>query len=460
MTSQEQESKLTKDIGTLFSKSKNKTFVEATKRAQAQGITNHTDFVNFVADQTGTDLNSVIGNTAVLIGEQWVDTETPELYGDIFKVSGTFDTGGTYITIRPNNMVGMSTPTNYQTSTDTMTNIAWGNSFTTGEWISLKVITTPLINYDWGSSANPIYLPFATLGLTVPKEFYSFSSLSPIKANEIMNEWSNQIQEQKKIYYYSLGMMLFTHFLPTNAYTCTGDNLYGVLQQVIIPLVEFMKSGSARFNAGINYYSMLGSGITDSNYVSSLWTAITQDDLQAQNPYANLPEWMINQTPASSSLIPYLNVKSPKLVMYMNPITASAFLTLLTTNAIGKKDAIDIGTAGNTITSLCGVPVKIITTLISAPQQASQGSPVIPALDTGLALATGKIVIVDEDYLTWYKYYERTYETSNVMPQAQIDIVRLQLAYIPVQKPWLNGIVLDVSNALANANMLQVSQNN
>ncbi|MBO7733294.1 MAG: hypothetical protein J6S67_12090 [Methanobrevibacter sp.] len=70
MTSQEQESKLTKDIGTLFSKSKNKTFVEATKRAQAQGITNHTDFVNFVADQTGTDLNSVIGNTAVLIGEQ------------------------------------------------------------------------------------------------------------------------------------------------------------------------------------------------------------------------------------------------------------------------------------------------------------------------------------------------------------------------------------------------------
>ncbi|MBO7733293.1 MAG: hypothetical protein J6S67_12085 [Methanobrevibacter sp.] len=119
----------------------------------------------------------------------------------------------------------------------------------------------------------------------------------------------------------------------------------------------------------------------------------------------------------------------------MNPITASAFLTLLTTNAIGKKDAIDIGTAGNTITSLCGVPVKIITTLISAPQQASQGSPVIPALDTGLALATGKIVIVDEDYLTWYKYYERTYETSNVMPQAQIDIVRLQLAYIPVQKP-------------------------
>ena len=144
---------------------------------------------------------------------------------------------------------------------------------------------------------------------------------------------------------------------------------------------------------------------------------------------------MVNQTPNSTSLIPYLNVKKPNLVIYMNPMTASAFLTLLMTSAIGRKDSIDIKTEGNVITSLCGVPVKIVGTTVALPQQASQGNPVVPTLDTGLALATGQVVIVDEDYLTWYKYYDRTFTTSNVMPQAMIDIMRLQLAYIPVLKP-------------------------
>ena len=455
MSAEQEQKDITKNLTKLFAGSKNKTFVEASKRAQAQGISNPTDFVNFLADASGVDVNTVIGSTAVLIGEQWVDKETPELYGDIFKLGGTFETGGVYITIRPNNMVGKSTPTNYQTSTDTMSNIAWGNSFTTGEWLSLKVITTPLQNYQFNDNA----IPFCTLGLTIPKEFYSFSSLSPIKANQIMTAWSDMVQDEKKIYFYGLGNMLFTDFLPQNQYTASSTNLYACLQQLIIPVIQYMKTPNARFNAGINYTNQLANGTTDGTYIQNLW-AIPSSTLTTLNPYNALPDWEILQTPNSTSLIPYLNVKNPKLVIYMNPLTASAFLTLLMTSAIGRKDAIDIKTEGNVITSLCGVPVKIVGTLITPPAQASQGSPVIPTLDTGLALATGQVVIVDEDYLTWYKYYDRVFTTNDVMPQAMIDIMRLQLAYIPVVKPWLNGIVLDISSALDSANTLQVSTDN
>ena len=456
MSQSEEQKTFTKNLADLYSHSKNKTFAEASKRAVAQGISNPQDFMNFVADSTNTPLNSVIGNTAVLIGEQWVDKETPELYGDVFKLKGEFDTGGVYITIRPNNWVGSSTPTNYQTSTSAMSNIAWGNSFTTGEWLSIQVVSTPLENYTFSNGGA---IPFQTLGLTVPKEFYSFSSLNPLKANEIMSAWSEAVQDEKRIYFYGLGNMLFTNFLPANQWTASSTNLYACLQQLIIPVIQYMKTPNARFNAGINYSNSLASGTTDGTYIQNLW-GISQSTLNTLNPYANLPAWEVLQTPASSSLIPYLNVKNPNLVIYMNPLTASAFLTLLMTSAIGRQDAIDIKTAGNVITSLCGVPVKIVGTLLNPPTQTAQGSPVIPALDTGLALATGQVVIVDEDYLTWYKYYDRVFTTNDVMPQAMIDIVRLQLAYIPVVKPWLNGIVLDISSALDSANTLQVSTDN
>ncbi|MBO7044125.1 hypothetical protein J6W34_06300 [bacterium] len=91
--------------------------------------------------------------------------------------------------------------------------------------------------------------------------------------------------------------------------------------------------------------------------------------------------------------------KKQNLVMYMNPYTASAFVTLLQTSALGKP-TMDIQTNGNHVTSICGVPVKITGTLITPPQQASQGSPTVPTLDTQQALANGQVVIINEDYLT------------------------------------------------------------
>ncbi|MBQ6628766.1 MAG: hypothetical protein IJH65_08125 [Methanobrevibacter sp.] len=106
------------------------------------------------------------------------------------------------------------------------------------------------------------------------------------------------------------------------------------------------------------------------------------------------------ENPSSTSLMPYLNVdRKQNLVMYMNPFTASAFLTLLQTSAIGKS-TINIETNGNVITSIGGIPVRITGTLIQPPQQSAQGSPVVPTLDTQQALANGQVVIINEDYLT------------------------------------------------------------
>lgn len=440
-------------IADTFANSKNKMFREAGLKAQGKGLSAG-EVLNLVADETGTPLNDLVGNTAILIGEQWIEKQGADLYGDIFKLKGDFDTGGVYITLRPNNLVGMSTPTNYQTSTDAMSSIAWGKSVSTGEWISIKTIYQPLVNFS-GISGT---LPFGTLYLTVPEMFAGFSSLSPIKANEIISGWRDMVEQEKRIYFYSLGNMLFTDFLPANKWTATSTNLYACLQYLIIPVIEGMKQPNARFNAGINYTPLLATGTTDETYLQNLY-AITNTTLNGQNPYASLPSWEILENPSSTSLIPYLNVdRKQNLVMYMNPYTASAFLTLLQTSAIGKS-TINIETNGNVITSIGGIPVKITGTLINCPLQSAQGSPVVPTLDTQQALANGHIVIVNEDYLTWYKYWDRMFTTDTFI-NAMVDIIRYQLAYVPVIKPWLNGIVLDISNALDSANTLQVSTDN
>ena len=446
------EQQLANAVADTFANSHNKAFKNAGMKAKGLGSTG--EVLNMISEETGTDLNSLVGMTAILIGEQWVEKQGADLYGDVFKLKGDFDTGGVYITLRPNNMVGISTPTNYQTSTDTMSNIAWGKSVSNGEWLSLKVIYQPLVNFT-GTSGT---LPFATLNLTMPDTFAGFSSLSPIKANEIITGWRDMVEQEKEIYFYGLGNMLFTDFLPANKYTATSTNMYALLQYLILPVIEGMKQPNARFNAGINYTPLLASGTTDETYIQNLY-AISQSTLTGQNPYANLPSWEILENPSSASLMPYLNVdKKQNLVMYMNPYTASAFVTLLQTSAIGKP-TMDIQTNGNHVTSICGVPVKITGTLITPPQQASQGSPTVPTLDTQQALANGQVVIINEDYLTWYKYWDKMYQTDTFI-NAMVNVIRYQLAYVPVLKPWLNGIVLDISSALGSANTLQVSTDN
>ena len=438
-------------VADTLSKSTNPALREASKQMRTQ--TNLQDAMA-IAEQASTAVNpnnSLVGNLAVLIGEQWVETQTADIYGNIFKLGGTFDTAGTYITLRPNNIVGQSTPTNYQTSTDALSSIAWGKSVTNGQWLSFKVINTPLYNYTSVTGT----LPFCTFNLTVPDTFASFSSLSPIKANEIISAWRGMVEDENKIYFNSLGNMLFTDFLPANRWTATSTNLYACLQYLILPVIEGLKQATARFNAGINYTPSLASGTTDETYIQNLF-AITTSTLQGLTPYTSLPSWEIFENSTTTNNVPYLNIsKTGDYVIYMNPYTASAFVTLLQTSAIGK-DTIDIQTRGNVITSIGGVPVEITGTLLQPTQQAAQGTPNSTTFDTGQALANGQVVIINKDYLTWYKYYDKMYETDTFV-NAMVKILRDQKAYVPVIKPWLNGIVLDISTALSSANTLQVA---
>lgn len=451
MTQNEQENKaMATAIGDVFAKSKNRAFQLAGQKAKQTN--NLADAMAVLESETGVPLNELVGDAAILIGEQWIDKQGADLYGNIFKLKGEMETGGVYITLRPNNNVGQSTPTNYQTSTSALSNIAWGSSVSNGDWISIKAIYQPLFNFSGVANA----VPFCTLNLTMPDTFAGFSSLSPIKANEIISDWRDMIEQEKSIYFYSLGNMLFTDFLPANSYTATSTNMYALLQYLLIPLIESMKQPSARFNAGINYSPLLPNTTTDQTYISNLF-AIAGDTLKGQNPYASLPSWEILQNPNSTAIMPYLNVsRKQNLVMYMNPYTASAFLTLLQTNAIGKS-TVNIETNGNVITSIGGIPVKITGTIVNPPAQTAQGTAITPNLDSKQALANGKIVIIDEDYLTWYKYWDMLKSTDTFI-NAMVQVLRYQLGYVPIVKPWLNGIVLDVSTALASANTLQVKQ--
>ena len=452
MTDNQKQQKATVDfLADTLSKSPNEALRNASKKIREQS--NISDAVEIATMASAdTPLNSLVGNLAVLIGEQWVETQTADIYGNIFKLAGDFDTAGTYITLRPNNIVGQSTPTNYQTSTDALSSIAWGNSVTNGEWLSFQVINTPLYNYTSTSGT----LPFCTFNLTVPDTFANFSSLSPIKANEIISAWRGMVEDENKIYFNSLGNMLFTDFLPQNRYTATSTNLYACLQFLILPVIEGLKQASARFNSGINYSNSLASGTTDETYIQNLF-AISTSTLQTLTPYSALPSWEIFQNSTTTNNVPYLNItKANDYIIYMNPYTASAFVTLLQTSAIGK-DTIDIKTAGNVITSIGGIPVEVTGTLLQPTQQQAQGTPNKTTFDTGQALANGQMVIIHKDYLSWYKYYDKMYTTDTFI-NAMVKIVRDQKAYVPVVKPWLNGIVLDISSALDSANTLNVTQ--
>ena len=86
-------------IADTFANSKNKMFREAGLKAKGKGLSAG-EVLNMVSDETGTPLNDLVGNTAILIGEQWIDKQGADLYGDIFKLKGDFDTGGVYITLR------------------------------------------------------------------------------------------------------------------------------------------------------------------------------------------------------------------------------------------------------------------------------------------------------------------------------------------------------------------------
>lgn len=438
-----------KMVKELLSNSKNEAF-----RRAAASIRNGAgigEALQFVADNTiQTPQNSVVGNLFVIIGQQWIEEHFRNIYGNIFKAGEDLVAGGISIVLPANNAIGITTPTNYQESTSTVGEIAFGSSVSNADMINIEAKLAPLMNFD--STGQKKYTPFATLNLTVPRTFASFSGLTAIKAGEIISTYLSQLKNGLEIYYNSLGNMLFTDFQVKNTYVTTSTNIYQMLQLIFIPMVERMKQFSARYNAGINYSSFLGSGLNDSNYFISLDNL----DLSTVGTWTTaLPAWEITNNALNANQ-PYLNNTDPnKLVIYMNPTTMSSFLTTLETNAIGKN-VVDIQTSGNLITRIAGVKVVVTGTIVNNSPQTVQGTTIQATLDSGQALPNGKILIINEDYLTFHKAYNEEWTTDS-MVSAMVELIRHQVAYLPICRPWLNGIMLDISSCLTNGNALNVN---
>lgn len=443
--------KMVKD---LLSKSRNQAFRNAA--ASIRNGASIGEALQFVADNTvSTPQNSLVGNLFVIIGQQWIEAHFKDIYGNIFKEGEPLIAGGISIVLPTNNAAGISTPSNYQTSTDAIGMIAFGKSVSNADMVNIEAKITPLMNFN--STGQEQYIPFATLNMTVPRTFASFSGLTAIKAGEIISTYTQSLKNSLKIYYNSLGNLLFTQFLPKNTYTTTSTNIYQMLQLIFIPLIERLKQFSARYNAGINYSSFIaeenaGTDIDDSNYLSLL------DNLNLDNVgswTSALPAWEeVNNSVNGTQ--PYLNnTDADKLVIYMNPATMSAFLTLLETNAIGKN-SVDIQTSGNLITRIAGVRVVVTGTLLPNSPQTPQGTTIKASLDKGQALANGQVLLINEDYLTFHRNYEEEWSTDTFV-NAMVEIIRYQISYLPILRPWLNGILLDISSCLTNASALNVN---
>lgn len=394
--------------------------------------------------------NSLFGNLLIFIGEQWIETHSKDIYGDLFKLNGELKTGGVEIVLYPNNSGAYSYPNNYQTSTEAMSVQAFGPSATMANLINITATIEPFYNYMINGQMS--LMPFCTLNLTKPLLFASFSSLNAQKAGELMSEWNNQLERTNKIYFYALGNMMLTEFAPKNTYTTTSNNIYDMLSKFLIPLIERFKQLSANFNAGINYVSLMTSP-TDDNYFTQLTTL--SSTIAKQTWVQSLPQWMTCANSASANQ-PYLNNRSgDKFTLYMNADTMACFLSLLQTNAIGVQ-AFNIETSGNLITRIGGIKVSVTGTRVVIPPQAPVGTPVIPGLDNGQVLSFGQIALIDDDYMTWYRCYDDMFETG-AMVQSAVDLVRNQKAYFPIIKPWLNGIMINATASLTNTNALNVN---
>lgn len=438
-------------VKSLLSKSKNSSFRKAA--ASIREGASIGEALQFVADNTyETPQNSLVGNLFIVIAQQWIEKHYRSIYGNIFKKGEPLIGGGINIVIPTNNAVGITTPQNYQTSTQLPGIIAFGDSVSNADDINIKAELAPLMNFD--STGQDAYVPFATINITVPNTFASFSSLTPIKAGEIISTYNAKLQNGMQIYYNNLGNMLFTKFLPKNQYTTTSNNIYQMLQQVFIPLIERLKQFSARYNAGINYSALLPTGTTDATFFTNL-DALTQEQLRTVTWTTALPAWEVVNNAVNANQ-PFINNTPPeKLVIYMNPTTMSAFLTLLETNAIGRN-TVNIETDGNLVTKIAGVRVVVTGTLVPNSPQTPQGTTIQASLDSGQALPTGKVLIINEDYLTFHQQYDTEWRTDSFVA-SMVTVVRQQCCYLPIVRPWLNGMLLDISSCLTNSNALNVN---
>lgn len=197
--------------------------------------------------------NSLAGQLFNFIAKQTVkQSSDAEIYGNVFKVDGKIDIGaGLNEIIFNNNNLGAAIPPNYQTSTDSLSSLAWGSTISTANQLNLVWQIAPLSTFQVSNPTKNFNF-FKVLQNTVPYNWFKFSSLDGVAMSQIANSWSGQVKNSMNIYYTDLGNYLFKYFLPTNSLKSQSTNMYDAMKYFVIPLLERMKQLTSKFNAFIN----------------------------------------------------------------------------------------------------------------------------------------------------------------------------------------------------------------
>ncbi len=413
-----------------------------------QNASNFSDVVQFFA-QTG-NTNTLAGSLFGFIAKQFVKSyDFKELYGDLFIEGEPIEAGAGFSYIETiNNMVGVSAPINYQTSTQAAGTIAFGESFSNGYFINLTASNIPFQNID----SN--FQTWVTINITIPNTFTSFSALSPIKANEILTLYEKNLANSRKFYYYYLGNQLFNYFIQNNYFTNTfycnetgksnasanwninyipPSNLMEALQNEIIPLLEYIRQPRFYFNLGFNYEAGVAGVQTTINYLDKQNTTPTSFLLGSQMPWINYN--------TQNGLIPNLKTSNLEDLIIICSVKVSASLkTLLASNYLGMEK-IDAEFNGNRLTRLCGVKVVVAGSNLQLPSQVAQGSTQNAGNLGNPLIDDNTIIIMEKDALTYHKYYDEYYET-NTLVASMVKLGRWQIGYLPFLNQWKQGCIL------------------
>lgn len=389
------------------------------------------------AIETTSNLNNMVGNLLGFIAKQAIEgqelTEN-NIFGWCFKESEEIlEGGGLSYVEQILNGAGTNGFTNYQTSTNTTGEIAFGSSFSNSLQLNTEYQALPFSTTTYGLSASTTLYNnfFITINKTVPLTWAQLSTLSAIKASQIIDNYYLDVKNSLMIYKYSLGLLLFTggvytdtgtvSFAPLNVVkpSTSYTNVYEYMQEFLLPQLMEMQQLSAKWNAGADYS------------IGNTWI---------NHPAWEIPGLNYNDNGYTANVLN--NGSTQNLTIYMSPNTSATIMSTL--NLPNFKDANDnnlnIQGKNGVITSINGIKVKVTGTKLTPTAQSDQGTAITPNLDSGQALDDGQIWVVSDDYLTFAKVYENTY-TSEPLGNAMVKLVRLQAAYIPIFKPWKNGAI-------------------
>lgn len=437
------------------------------KEALAKEIENKhsfTEVANMFATN-GLGNNTLAGDLAFFVAKQIVEgVGYEDIFGDLFREGEDIDVGAgfQYITDSGNNL-GISNQVNYQTSTDATGAIAFGSSFSNADFMSAMVTGSAVSQIENFPVAN-----WATLNLTIPQTWASFSALSPQKASEIIDLYETRLKNQKMLYFYALGNTLFTYFIKnnyfanvlfcnkagvanakTNGYTYTPpQNLIQVLQHELLPLIKDMGRLHYAYNLGFALQSPPVSswGFNSvPNYINHLETSYAQ----------NSNSFIVQGLPyvTYNNAIPRLQaVTADKLIILMNVKVATSLLTLLQSNYLtgNVKKELGFEVKDEQITKVCGVEVKIVGTNINLPVLTPQGTAQGNGTIGNEFLDDNTIIVMDKDALLFHKFYD-VVNKSGTLVNAMVELVREHIAYLPFLNPWKNGVILKFDDGVLTA---------